>query len=962
MSELTEFTDQSLTNGGADIVSWNWNFGDPITTINNTSTLQNASHLFSNSGTFTITLQIENSQGCIDTITQNIEVREAPAIEFTITDNCLDSAAVFTVDPIITNIDSIATYLWDFGDGETSIEQNPTHTYPVDGTYTITLTVTDINGCMNAVSHELVLAPLPISLFGASESQCLSDSIVFTNYSTAASGYIVEWIWDFGDGNISTIDFPDNPNTSHIYNVSGTYSATLTVTNSNGCSNISTQEIVIQPGPIANFDFESGCFDASTNFIDLSQTNGGGQIVSWTWDFGDLTSGIDNYSSLQNPSHIFSTVGDHLVQLTVTNENGCVSTDTSTVSISTLSDIDFEAIGGTCLDGATEFLIDTTLLDINNIQSTLWDFGDGSSSNETQPTYTYQNVGTYTVTLTVVDINGCTISVSKDVYIDQLPHVNFNTDDPSCENSETQFIDLSSTVNFIIEWHWEFGDGTDTTISWPDDQNVTHVYPSEGSYIARLTILTSDSCSNTMERTITITSGPLANFVATGVCVDHLTEFTDHSQENNGGVIVSWQWDFGDPVSGINNNSSNQHPVHLYSVSGTYPVNLTVTNAEGCQNTYTDSIVITIAPVIEPFTFSSPICLNSIAEFQMSSNVNIGDVQTILWDFGDPNAADNFSADQNPTHIYTTPGEYIITLTLDNNNCGGSVSDTIIVLPTPQAQFEFENSCANSPTQFTDLSFNTNNAIESWRWDFGIENLLSDTSTLQNPVYSYTEIGSYLVQLMITDIAGCSDILDSVPIEIYPTPTAQFTFETNYEGSQGNIILTNESTEATGYLWDFGDGWISEEIDPVHQYDTIHNTYLVDLVLISYNDDGCSDTASIPYNLYFKGLFIPTAFSPSDYQSSMVRIFKPVGVNLEVFEVEVYDSWGNLIWETNALDDEGRPTESWDGTLNGNKLPAGVYVWTARGIFKDGTVWQGKEMGSGEGGNGQTYGTVLLIK
>ncbi|MCP4552507.1 MAG: PKD domain-containing protein, partial [Bacteroidetes bacterium] len=958
--EITSFTDESIDVDNIDIVSWEWDFGDPTTGVNNSSTEQNAVHQFFNMDTYDVSLTVTNSQGCSNTVIKTVVIDEPPDVEFTHDTSCINSPIQFTVDQVITDLTTVSTWFWDFGDGITSTEQNPLHTYLVDETYTVTLRVTDLNGCTNSVSHELILAPLPISLFGASESQCLSDAIEFTNYSTSASGYIVECIWDFGDGYTSTTGFLDKP--SHIYNASGTYFATLTVTNSNGCSNISTREITIQPGPIASFDFESACLDVSTNFTNSSQPNDGGTIISWDWNFDDLTSGVDNTSTLQNPSHVFSTVGEHLVQLTVTNESGCSSTDARTITVAVLSDIDFEAVGGTCLDKAVEFFIDQNLLNLSSIQSALWDFGDGSSSNDTQPAYTYQNAGTYTITLTIVDINGCTNSVSKDVYIDQLPNVNFDTDAPSCEGNKTFFNDLSSTSNFIKEWYWEFGDGTDTIIDWPDDQNISHIYESSGSYFAKLTITTDAGCRNTFEKQISIITGPVAYFVATTVCINHPAGFTDLSQENSGGVIVDWYWDFGDPISGINNTSSSQNPVHLYAVSETYPVSLTVINAEGCQSTYSDDIVVTIPPVIEPFTFSSPICVNSIAEFQMSNDVNISDVQTIHWDFGDPNAVENSSSDQNPTHIYVTPGEYIIALTLDNYKCGGSVSDTINVLPVPQAQLEFDNACKDSPTQFTDLSFNTGSDIESWRWDFGVINLVSDTSTLQNPVYSYPESGLHYVQLMVTDVAGCIDTSDATPIEIFPVPNAQFTFETNVEGIQGNIKFINESVDATEYLWDFGDGGISTEVDPTHPYDASIITYELDLVLIGYNDYGCSDTATLPYSLYFKGLFIPTAFSPSDYQTSMVRIFKPVGVNLEVFKVEVYDYWGNLIWKTNALDDEGRPTEFWDGTFNGSKLPAGVYVWAASGIFKDGTVWEGKEMGSNEGGNGQTYGTVLLIQ
>ncbi|PKP00835.1 MAG: hypothetical protein CVU11_16915, partial [Bacteroidetes bacterium HGW-Bacteroidetes-6] len=540
LNELTQFTDASLANGGASVVSWNWNFGDPAAALDNTSTLQNPTHQFSASGIFTVQLLIENSQGCTDTISHDVVVTPLPAVDFEIAQACLDTLVEFTVNTTVTTVSEIASYLWEFGDGQTSNEQNPVHMYDVDGNYTVTLTITDTAGCVNSVSHDLSLSALPQSLFGVSESQCNTDPIQFTNFSTTETGYITEWQWDFGDGIDTTITFPNNPNVSHVYSSEGTYTATLTVLNSNGCSNLSTQEITILPGPIANFDFESVCLDVSAKFTDLSQANGGGIITGWNWDFGDPTSGINNFSTLQNPSHLFKTVGDHDVLLTIYNEKGCIDTITKTINISMLPDIDFTTIGGTCLEGATQFIIDTILVDLSRIQSVLWNFGDGLSSNLRAPYHTYAVAGTYQITLTIIDFNGCTNAVTKEVYIDQLPDVKFDTDAPNCEGSETQFNDLSSTSNFIVKWHWEFGDGTDTIVNWPNNQNVTHIYPSSGSYQAKLTITTSDSCVNIAEKIITIIPAPVANFAATTACINHPAEFTDLSQENNAGAIADW--------------------------------------------------------------------------------------------------------------------------------------------------------------------------------------------------------------------------------------------------------------------------------------------------------------------------------------------------------------------------------------------------------------------------------------
>jgi len=226
---------------------------------------------------------------------------------------------------------------------------------------------------------------------------------------------------------------------------------------------------------------------------------------------------------------------------------------------------------------------------------------------------------------------------------------------------------------------------------------------------------------------------------------------------------------------------------------------------------------------------------------------------------------------------------------------------------------------------------------------------------LRNPVYKYKKEGNYDVLLIIRDNHGCYDTVDST-VTVNPSPISAFLITENFENKAGKILVNNKSEGADSYFWDFGNGYTSTDESPVVTYsrDGIYN-----IMLASFNHFGCSDTTYLKYELLFKGLYIPNAFVPvSDLQG--VNVFKPVGINLKQYKVQVFDSWGNQLWESSNLDSFGRPVESWNGRKsNGELYQTGTYVWKISATFIDGTVWEGSDIGKGDG---KTIGTVTLIR
>lgn len=195
---------------------------------------------------------------------------------------------------------------------------------------------------------------------------------------------------------------------------------------------------------------------------------------------------------------------------------------------------------------------------------------------------------------------------------------------------------------------------------------------------------------------------------------------------------------------------------------------------------------------------------------------------------------------------------------------------------------------------------------------------------------------------------------NEVSVTVYKTE-ATFHISENIYQRNWQLHLVNNSKDADVWNWDFGDGQTSSDENPVVKYRN-DGAYLIRL--IASNRYNCSDTAYYLYELLIKGLYIPNAFAPATNVST-ANLFKPAGTNLKEYRIEVFDSWGHLLWESEKIDESGRPVEAWDGTCKGTLMPQGTYMWKVYAVFRDGTVFTGSDIGQGKG---KTMGTVTLIR
>lgn len=898
---VVDFQDASFPNGAGNIVSWNWNFGDPASGVFNTSNLADPQHIFTTPGLYTVTLYVVNFNNCADTITKQVNAGVAPPVAFTWEASCAGTTTGFFTDPSVVNVNTISTYLWEFGDGGQSNLQNPEHMFTTSGDYTVTLTITDTAGCVNSISNLVTISGEPVAFFSFSNPVCNQDEMQFTNQSYTSGGYIVSWNWNFGDGNSTTVNFPDDPNVSHIYAASGSYNVTLTITTSTGCENVNTQMVTIQPSPVANFTNNNACLGVPIEFTDQSQANGSGQIINYAWDFGDPASGTGNASGVQNPSHIFSAAGTYTVSLQITSSNSCVDTVTKVVVINPAPVVDFTSTSGCAGDTVT--FISSTFVNVPQTLSWLWNFGDGTTSNIADPLHIYNTQGTYTVTLSITDITGCSSSVSHNVSVVSGPVAMFTNSAPVCSGSAVEFTDMSIAMgNPITTWHWEFGDGNEITVDAPSNPNVNHTYDTPGNYTVTLTVTNMSGCNASISSTLSTIAGPTSAFSFEAGCQGSPVQFSDITNTNGGAPIIQWSWNFGDPVSGAANISYLQNPAHIYSAAGTYTVVMYSTSASGCQDSTSQIITITAPPAVA-FMYSSS-CAGQPVTFEPDPSVmNPADVVLYNWDFGDGSPSSN---QMSPTHTYAIYGTYTVTLTVTNaDGCIASTSRSVVITAEPVAAFNSSSTCSGNAVQFTDYSYSpTGDQIIAWHWVFGDPNGGgSDTSNLQHPEYTYSQNGNYNVTLTATSISGCSNTV-TIPVQIVPAPVASYSYITN-ACQNGTVSFQDESTAYMGtvnaWQWEFEPYYYSNLENPVHTFMHTDSCYNVQLIITDIR--GCSDTTiqevCIPAGLQLAVDYNSTCIGDTTQFSAM--LVAPANDSLVRFEWN-FDDMSSGIFNTSTLE------------------------------------------------------------
>jgi gliding motility-associated-like protein len=787
-ADTTFFTS---TSGGAPN-TFTWNFGD-----GNTDNTNNAapSHIYATANTYNVTLTAGYAlTGCTNSTTLAVVSYPHTVPNFASNTPCLNAATNF--NDLTTNAPTLWT--WDFGDGSANnLTQNPAHTYLVPGTYPVQLTTENIFGCIDSVTLNAIIHPLPVAAFSF-DTVCLNSTTTFIDQSTSAVG----WSWNFGDAGTSASNSP-----THTYATAGTFNVRLIVTNIFGCVDTVFHNIIVHPNPVSAYTATTACHTYPTSFTDNSTA-----AVAWSWDYGDL-SPLD---PTQSPTHIYANPGNYNVTLVVTNVFGCTNSSNQMVTVlpQPVANFTFSTV---CAGQIVQFNDQTVGASMTNWT---WDFGDGSPVNNLQnPMHVYTAGGNYNTMLISQNSAGCADTVILAVVVHSVP-VPLFTANTTCQGNITSFTDQSTDVVAITNWFYDFADGNNSL-----SQNPNYIFLAPGIYNVSLTVTNINGCDSTFIMPVTVNIVPNATYTSDTVCIGSATTFTDLST----GLPNSWQWDFGDGVT----DTVGPVTSHTYAFSGSYLSTLTVSNGPGCSD-QAFHVVTVIADAIAGINTPNAACLNSTVNLNDASTITSGFIVNSTWDFGDGSA---IVTALNTTHIYTTTGTYYIThVVTSNGGCSSTDIDTIIINPLPVAAFTTANTCQVQPSNFTDQS--TGGPV-TWTWDFGD----SFTSGVQNPTHNYTNFGSYNVGLIIADANGCGDTVIN-PVTVYGQPTAAFTNSVVCWGDTTQFNNTSFTPDGTiiNTQWDFGDGNNSALYSPDHVFQTLNDSFTVSLIITT--DLGCIDTVT----------------------------------------------------------------------------------------------------------------------
>lgn len=645
-----QFTDLTNIQYGTG-QTWTWDFGD-----GSTSNVISPSHTYPTGGTYDIELVVESDNGCKDSIQYTITLDDVPDAIFTAPQVCGTEW-----DFINTSVGNttVANVLWKFGDGTTSNQTNPTHIYPDPNTsgvwnYTVELVVTNEKTCKDSMTLQIDIHDIPKAEYGYTPIICENGFANFTDSSFVGNTTITNWDWTFGDGNSSTQQSP-----THIYPTAGIYPVQLIVTSGFGCKDTIQYLMDVGKVPVADFPLPDAC-GVEITYTDA--TNDFGQpIVNWNWDFGD-----GGTSTLQNPTHLFPANGQYNVTFIVTNSSGCADTISKLVTAYDKPVANFNSVSACPFNAIQMFDQSTAIYDA--ITDWVWTLEPGVDVYTQNTSYVYNTAGYIPVTLSVGTAFGCRDTITKNIYVYELPKPDFSVA-PVCEGFTSSFVNLTTidtgSVNAYSYNMTNAGLGTYNTAS----PNV--VLPNFGQYTVTLTATSNYGCVDSITKPIRVYSNPIADFNIhpNNGCSPLKVNYTNMSTIPEG-QIVDYYWDLHMATS------TNQNPSHTYG-TGLYTIMLAVKSNFGCVDTLTKVDAVLVYPDPVAYFTTTPKQNSVIEPYFQFNNESTGQNQS-MWYLGDGTV----TSEHSPFHIYSNEvtGHYDVGLLVTNEwGCIDSTSGRVYV-------------------------------------------------------------------------------------------------------------------------------------------------------------------------------------------------------------------------------------------------------------------------------------------
>lgn len=904
------------------INSYQWDFGDG----SDINIFPTPTHIFENQSNDPIQYTVElvgiSPFGCSDTTFSQVWVNPQPTAQFSADVNSGCSPLTVTFENLSIQAD---TYDWNYGGAGTSDNSDQFHSFTFENlsseviVFDVQMTAISDDGCIDTFTVPIQVFPQAVASFDDPGEGCAPYEVTFENTSADYENLT----WDFGNGLTSinenpTTIFPGLPDSDTTYTVSLAVNTTL------GCSAMASLDVVVHPSPNAGFTLsqEEGCHPAPADITNLSTG-----ATSYLWDYGDNQSSSEDASVHQHTwSSTSATPIEYNVVLTAITDFGCEDQFNLPYTVfpeivADASDVD---------SGCAPLQVTFSNQSLGANAGFEWNFGDGISSSQTNPAHTFVNTAyqdtTYQVELIATSIYGCVDTTYIPVEVLSTPLAVALIDTTmGCYPLEVTFQNASLGFDQVL---WTYGSGETDDIQ---DEFHTYTYFNQTedplTYPVTLEVTSTSGCTDTDQLNIDVLPQLQAGFNVNSTGCSPLTaNFTNTSIG-----ALNYQWFFGD---GDTHSISN--PSHTYFnptvMDSTFEAMLVAESYFGCYDTLIVPITVFGNPIAD-FTATPESQVFPDATIDITNNSAYGESAQLIWDWGNQ---DSEVSDDPGSYTYDSWGTFDISLIIDNGACNDTTIQTIeITAPAPIAEFSGSGiGCAPLTVSFTNESLYG----ASFFWEFGD----GGTSTADSPVYTYFQPGIYDVTLTVFGFnPGETDVYTlEAAVEVYPSAVAAFAVTPDQVNVPGQPVYTvNLSQFSTNYEWNFGDGNTSNEENPVHFYQT---PGVYSIQLIANNQYNCPDTL-IRYDVVearaLGAIQFPSAFSPNlsdsnggiyDPEGFSNDVFFPIHYGIETYELQIFNKWGEMLFESQDVN------IGWDGYHKGELCKQDVYAWKAKVRFVDG--------------------------
>jgi len=894
------FSSAGSSDADGSLVSFQWDFGD-----GNTATGANASHTYSDDGTYTVTLAVTDDRGATATDTATVTVSNAApeadaggpysgneATPIAFAGNATDVAA------------DVLTYEWDFDyDGNTfdvdaaGIDlTSPANTYAADGTFTVALRVTDEDGGTSTISTATVTVAnvAPTADAGGPYSGDEGASIAFAGSATDVAADVLTYEWDFDyDGITFDVDAAgiDLTSPANTYAADGTFTMALRVTDEDdGTSTISTATVTVaNVAPTASAGGPYSGDEGTPITFGGSATDVAADVLTYEWDFDydgntfDVdAAGVD----LTNLANTYADDGTFMVALRVTDDDGATST-ISTATVTVANAAPTANAGGPYSGGdGTPITFSGSASDVSaDVLTYEWDFAydgntfdvDAAGVDLTNPANTYADDGTFTVALRVTDDDGgtSTISTATVTVANAAPTADAGGPYSGDEGASIAFAGSATDVaTDVLTYEWDFdydGNTFDIDAAGVNLTGPANTYADDATFTVALRVTDDDGGTSTID-TATVTvfnvaptadaGGPYSG--DEGASIAFAGSATDVATD-----VLTYEWDFDYDGNTFDIDAAGvdlTNPTNTYADDGTFTVALRVTDDDGGTSTI-DTTTVTVANVAPTADAGGPYSGDEGASIAFAGSATdvTADVLTYEWDFdydGNTFDVDAVGIDlTSPTNTYADDGTFTVALRVTDDDGGTSTISTATVTvsnaaPTADAGGPYSGD-EGTPISFGGSATDVSADVLTYEWDFDYDGNTFEVDAagvdLTSPTNTYADDGTFTVALRVTDDDGATSTIDTTTVTVAnAAPTADAGGP--YSGDEGASIAFSGSAndvaaDVLTYEWDFDYDGNTFDVDAAGiDLTSPANTYADDgtftVVLRVTDDDGGTSTIS----------------------------------------------------------------------------------------------------------------------